>query len=117
MAPAADVSDPAAGVDLAAALRTLGEPHRLALLQALRLQERCVRDLVEVVGLSQPLVSHHLGRLAAAGLVTTRYADGFTHYALDADRLAALDEAVGSLLDVRDLPAAARPGGNDRCCR
>ncbi|MEX2291670.1 MAG: metalloregulator ArsR/SmtB family transcription factor [Mycobacteriales bacterium] len=105
------------GIDVVGALRALGEPHRLALLQALRLQERCVRDLVAAVGLSQPLVSHHLGRLAAAGLVTSRYAHGFTHYALDAGGLAALDEAVGALLDVRNLPASAHPGGNDRCCR
>lgn len=107
----------AAPAALAAALRTLGEPHRLELLQALRLQERCVRDLVDAVGLSQPLVSHHLGRLAAAGLVTSRYADGFTHYALDAEALAALHAAVGALLDVHDLPAAAAPGGNQSCCR
>jgi DNA-binding transcriptional ArsR family regulator len=31
-----------------------------------------VRDLIEHVGLSQPLVSWHLGRLRAAGLVATR---------------------------------------------
>jgi DNA-binding transcriptional ArsR family regulator len=31
-----------------------------------------VRDLIQEVGLSQPLVSWHVGRLRAAGLVVTR---------------------------------------------
>ncbi|MFL5681179.1 MAG: ArsR/SmtB family transcription factor [Chloroflexota bacterium] len=31
-----------------------------------------VRDLIEHVGLSQPLVSWHVGRLRAAGLIETR---------------------------------------------
>jgi DNA-binding transcriptional ArsR family regulator len=31
-----------------------------------------VRELVGEVGLSQPLVSWHVGRLRAAGLITTR---------------------------------------------
>jgi ArsR family transcriptional regulator len=31
-----------------------------------------VTDLIEEVGLSQPLVSWHVGRLRAAGLVETR---------------------------------------------
>ncbi len=108
---------PQGGVDVVAALRALAEPHRLSLLEALRLRERCVRDLVDAVGLSQPLVSHHLGRLAAAGLVTSRHVDGFTNYALDRRGLDALREALDSLLDADGLPAQARPGGNDACCR
>ena len=106
-----------ADADVVTALRALAEPHRLALVQALRLRERCVRDLVDAVGLSQPLVSHHLGRLAAAGLVTSRLVDGFTNYALRRDGLSALHAALDRLLDVSHLPAAARPGGNDACCR
>lgn len=104
-------------LDVGAALRALAEPHRLALVQALRLRERCVRDLVDAVGLSQPLVSHHLSRLAAAGLVTSRHVDGFTNYALDVRGVAALHAALDGLLDVSSLPAQARAGGNDACCR
>ena len=84
---------------------------------ALRERERCVRDLVEALGASQPLVSHHLAKLAAAGLVTTRQADGFTFYALDPGGLDAARLAVGAVLDVEALPAVAQPGGNDTCCR
>ena len=114
------VTKPAEGAQtgaLALALRALAEPHRLALVQALRERERCVRDLVDAVGLSQPLVSHHLGKLAEAGLVRSRQADGFTYYALDPDALSAARAAVDRLLDVDGLPAVAMPGGNSSCCR
>lgn len=100
-----------------AALRALAEPHRLALVQALRQRERCVSDLVDVSGLSQPLVSHHLRTLANVGLVTTRLADGYRHYALDAGALKTLAAAVAGVLDADGLPPEARPGGNAACCR
>ena len=106
-----------ADVDLVPALRALAEPHLLALLQALRECERCVRDLVDAVGLSQPLVSHHLGKLAEAGLVQSRHADGFTYYVVDPVRFALLSGELCSLLDVDSLPATALSGGNSTCCR
>lgn len=103
--------------DLSGVLRALAEPHRLALFSALRERERCVRDLVDAVGLSQPLVSHHLARLVAAGLVTSRHGDGFTYYALDPAGLRAARTGLDRLLDDAALPALAAPGGNDSCCR
>lgn len=111
------MAGPSVDDGLVSVLRALGEPRRLALVRALRESERCVSDLVTEVGFSQPLVSHHLGKLAEAGLVRTRHADGFTHYALDAAALDAAQRAVGGLLDVANLPAAASPGGNGSCCR
>lgn len=107
----------AATLDVQEVLRALSEPHRLELVRALRRSEQCVRELVEQSGLAQPLVSHHLAKLAACGLVTRRHADGFTHYALDPAGLAAARAALDAVLDEADLPASARPGGNDTCCR
>lgn len=50
-------------------LHGLGDPSRLAILQALRGGERRVSDLVENTGLSQPNVSKHLTCLWGCGLV------------------------------------------------
>ena len=107
----------AAALDVQEVLRALSEPHRLELVRALRRSEQCVRELVEQSGLAQPLVSHHLAKLVACGLVTRRHADGFTHYALNPAGLAAARAALDAVLDVEALPASARPGGNDTCCR
>lgn len=46
--------------------------NRLRIVRRLAAAEATVAELVAQVGLSQPLVSWHVGRLRAAGLVTTR---------------------------------------------
>jgi ArsR family transcriptional regulator len=46
--------------------------NRLRIVRTLAQAEATVADLVAQVRLSQPLVSWHVGRLRAAGLVTTR---------------------------------------------
>jgi ArsR family transcriptional regulator len=51
-------------------LRTLGTPHRLAIVLELAFQPRCVHELVERVRISQSLASQHLRVLRTTGLVT-----------------------------------------------
>jgi DNA-binding transcriptional ArsR family regulator len=46
--------------------------NRLRIVRRLAAAEATVAELVAQVGLSQPLVSWHVGRLRAAGLVATR---------------------------------------------
>lgn len=46
--------------------------NRLRIVRRLAHGHASVRDLIEQVGLSQPLVSWHIGRLRAAGLIETR---------------------------------------------
>jgi DNA-binding transcriptional ArsR family regulator len=46
--------------------------NRLRIIRRLAEAEATVAELVAQVGLSQPLVSWHVGRLRTAGLVTTR---------------------------------------------
>jgi ArsR family transcriptional regulator, arsenate/arsenite/antimonite-responsive transcriptional repressor len=52
--------------------KALADVNRLRIVQRLSRGTASVTDLIEHVGLSQPLVSWHLGRLRAAGLVETR---------------------------------------------
>ena len=54
------------------AIEVLAEPNRRRLLDALRTGEQPVGTLVDVLGLSQPLVSKHLRVLRDAGLVDVR---------------------------------------------
>ena len=46
--------------------------NRLRIVRRLAEGESSVAELIAHVGLSQPLVSHHLKRLRVAGLVATR---------------------------------------------
>ncbi|HEX9894588.1 MAG TPA: metalloregulator ArsR/SmtB family transcription factor [Gemmatimonadales bacterium] len=60
-------------IDLVAErFRTLGEPTRLRLLNALRQGERSVGELVDAIGATQANGSKHLQLLHAAGFVTRR---------------------------------------------
>ena len=66
--PSPGVAD--AGLEAAAErLRALANPHRLAIVAALNDQPRCVHELVDALGVSQPLVSQHLRILRASHLV------------------------------------------------
>ena len=50
-------------------LRALASPHRLAIVRELDGGARCVHELVDALGVSQPLVSQHLRVLRAGHLV------------------------------------------------
>lgn len=78
---------------------------RLRLLNLLAGGELCVCDLVDLTRESQPLVSRHLARLRAAGLVEVERRSKFAYY-----RLAALPVYSQRQLDaVLDSLIAADP--------
>ena len=58
--------------ELRAFHKALADVNRLRIVRRLAEGEATVAELIAHVGLSQPLVSHHLKRLRVAGLVETR---------------------------------------------
>ncbi len=50
-------------------LRALAAPVRIAIVLQLRESGRCVHELVDALGVTQPLISQHLRVLKAAGVV------------------------------------------------
>jgi len=50
-------------------LRSLGHPTRLAILQILQQGPKCVRDVRELLDVSQPNLSQHLAQLRHHGIV------------------------------------------------
>lgn len=67
---------------VAARFRTLGEPVRIRLLQALQAGNRNVTQLVGDVGSSQPNVSRHLRVLQDAGLIVRRQDGNNVYYSI-----------------------------------
>ena len=72
---------------IARRFKTLGEPMRLKILQAVCKGPRTVGDIVTATGATQANVSKHLSLLAAAGLLT-RTKDGQCVYYGMKDQLA-----------------------------
>ena len=78
--------------------RALGEPARLAILQALRHGERCVSELEAATELNQANLSRHLHVLSATGMVRRRKDGLFVYYALaDANVLRLCEIMCGRL--------------------
>ena len=71
--------------------RTLADPTRRALFERLcREGEKTVGALTARAGVSQPVVSKHLGMLKQAGLVRDRHEGRQTHYSAQPKALAPL---------------------------
>jgi DNA-binding transcriptional ArsR family regulator len=70
------------------AFKALGHRDRRAILRLLADGERPVGDVVDAVGLEQPVVSQHLKVLRTAGLVTVRGDRNRRLYSVDFVRLA-----------------------------
>jgi DNA-binding transcriptional ArsR family regulator len=69
--------------ELAETFRTLGDPTRVRMLDALSQSELCVCDLAALIGLSESAVSHQLRLLRNLRLVKSRREGRMVFYALD----------------------------------
>jgi ArsR family transcriptional regulator len=63
--------------------KTLDDPTRLKIINALILAEMCVCDIAALLDMTRPAVSHHLKILKASGLVRYRRDGKEVYYALD----------------------------------
>ncbi|MCZ7528952.1 MAG: metalloregulator ArsR/SmtB family transcription factor [Acidimicrobiia bacterium] len=87
----------AEATDLAAAMHALADPVRLRLLSHVAARpngEACACELVDVVGRSQPTVSHHLKVLHGAGLLERERRGTWVWYRVAPTRLADLQNAL-----------------------
>ena len=80
--------------ELSVRLKALADPTRLRLLSLMLADpdlEACTCDLTEPLGLSQPTVTFHLRKMAAAGIIRPdRRVGNFTYYRVVTDALTAL---------------------------
>ena len=80
----------------AALFKALGDPARVRLVNLLvRSGEPvCVCELVGPVGLAQPTVSHHLKKLAAAGLLDREQRGVWAYYSVNREAMARVASLV-----------------------
>lgn len=69
-------------------LRALAAPVRIAIVLQLQESQRCVHELVDALGVPQPLVSQHLRILKAAGVVAGERSGREVLYRLEDHHLA-----------------------------
>lgn len=75
--------------------KSLSDENRLRILLAIRKNKKSVSAIVEELGLSQPLVSHHLKELRRALLVDVERQGPFIYYQLIEPRIVEVLEKLG----------------------
>lgn len=94
---------------LAAYAKALAHPARIAILEHLIKEDKCIcGDLVDVLPLAQATVSQHLTELKKAGLIKGTISGTSMCYCLDKDAWIQCITAIESLID--DIKAVAK------CC-
>jgi DNA-binding transcriptional ArsR family regulator len=74
-------------LSLAETFRTLGDPTRVKILQALTVEELCVCDLAKLLGVSESATSHQLRVLRSRNLVRYRKEGKMAYYSLDDEHI------------------------------
>lgn len=91
-------------------LKVLADDTRLGIVRVLSGGgERCLCDISSALGISDSLASHHVKRLADAGIVSTRRRGLWLHCSLETE---ALEEIAAQILV---LGAGEAPSG-EACC-
>ena len=83
--------------------KALADVNRLRIVRVLAHGDATVAELVATVGLSQPLVSWHVGRLRAAGLIGTRRAGRETVCRLRPESFAEFESRQAAVLGINDF--------------
>jgi biotin operon repressor len=80
--------------ELLAALKALADASRLTIVGLLAKRPHSVDELAAALGLSAPTVSHHLSKLAQAGLVEVRAEQYYSIYSLKPEKLEGIGKRV-----------------------
>jgi len=90
--------------ELVTFFKALGDANRLKIVGLLAQKGYSVEELAALLALKPPTVSHHLAKLAEAGLVTARAEGYYSIYQLDRE---VLETAARSLFSSEKMAAAA----------
>lgn len=97
-------------VELLTFFKALADENRLKIVGLLAQHAYSVEDLASALGLSVSATSHHLSKLARAGLVSARTEGHYYYYSLQTDQLHAMAQR---LLQEETLPKPPREETQD----
>ena len=89
-----------------AVMKALADENRLRIIQAITVRDEIVaRDMLEVLNVTQPTLSHHMKVLLGCGLVSARKDGKWVHYSLNRDLLGAMGDLLRAMSDNRTRDA------------
>lgn len=83
--------------------KALSDETRVKIVHILSCGELCACEILEYFDLSQPTLSHHLGILVEAGLVSARSEGKWTHYSLKREEFTYIEQFVNSFSHDNEL--------------
>ena len=83
--------------------QTLGDVNRLKIIQMIGEEKRAVSEVTESLGLSQPLISHHLKALKKAQLLESTRQGPFVYYQVKDKRLLNALDLFGEIMHEIDI--------------
>lgn len=66
--------------------KALGDETRLTIIDILSCGELCACEIIDVLHLSQPTISHHMKILQQVGIVSARKNGRWTHYSINQEK-------------------------------
>jgi ArsR family transcriptional regulator, virulence genes transcriptional regulator len=78
--------------------KTLSNPRRQSIIDALRDGELKVNDLIEKTGISQANLSQHLANLRAKGVVKTKKEGNHVYYAISNRKIIQAYDLIGQMI-------------------
>ncbi|RNB91484.1 ArsR family transcriptional regulator [Brevibacillus fluminis] len=86
---------------LADLFKLLGDKTRLTIMALLYVQSLCVRDLVEILQVSQPSVSQHLAKLRIQGLVKETRQGAWVFYSINSEHMPIVKMILDQMPDMQ----------------
>lgn len=92
--------------------KAMADKTRLRILALLQIEELCVCELTEILGMSQPAISQHLRKLKNAKLVKERKEGQWVYYSLDGALFPFLKQNLEALPDMSQEIAKLKQSGS-----
>lgn len=79
--------------------KALSDSKRLEILHSLKNNEKCACDLLEIIDLSQPTLSHHMKILEEAEIIESRKQGKWTFYSINKETFKIFKDILESFID------------------
>lgn len=84
-------------VEIAEICKALADANRLKIIKLLSQGDKCGCELLEVLAVSQPTLSHHMKVLSACGLVKVQKSGKWCHYSINCQCFKEFKDYIASI--------------------
>ena len=88
--------------DIAKKLKVISDPKRLRIIDMLSCDKLCACEILEKFDISQPTLSHDMGKLEEAGLVNSERDGKNTYYSLNKASLDEIEDSLRLIFHIQD---------------